>query len=168
MTTRRSIDQKDLILLNALQEDFPLVHNPWEVTGNQIGMTGEEVLTRIRLMEEIGILRGISPTLESAKRGTLVSTLVALKVSEERISDVAAIVNEYPEVSHNFRREHEYNLWFTLAAHSSLRIDEIISEILRQSGIHQDDMLNLKTENRFKVDVKFPFISKSEENDGSF
>jgi len=155
-----SIDQKDLILLNALQEDLPLVHNPWEIIGNQIGMTGEEVLTRIKLMEETGIFRGIFPTLESAKRGTIVSTLVAMRVQIDRISDVAAIVNEYPEVSHNFRRNHEFNLWFTLAANSPLRIDEIISEIVSRIGIHPDDMLNLKTERRFKIDVRFPLLSK--------
>lgn len=155
-----SLDQNDLTLLNALQEDLPFVHNPWEAIGSQIGMTGEEVLTRIRMMEETGILRGISPTLESAKRGATVSTLVAIRVQEERIPDIAAIVTEYPEVSHNFRREHEYNLWFTLVADSSLRIDEIIAEILSRTGIHPDDMLNLKTGRRFKIDVKFPLLRK--------
>lgn len=130
-------------------------------------MTGEEVLFRIRSMEETKILRGISPTLESTKRGRMVSTLVAMRVQIDRISDIADIINEYPEVSHNFRRDHEYNLWFTLAADSLLRIDEIISEILTRTRIDPDDMLNLKTVRRFKIDVKFPLLSEAEVNDGS-
>ncbi|HWQ66148.1 MAG TPA: Lrp/AsnC family transcriptional regulator [Methanospirillum sp.] len=167
--TSGSMDQIDLLLLNALQEEFPLVHNPWETIGIQIGISGEHVLTRIRMMEKIGVLRGISPTLESAKRGTTVSTLIALKVPEERITDIAAVISGYPEVSHNFRREHEYNLWFTLAAASPNRIHEIIDEILSRTGIQPEALLNLKTERRFKIDVRFPFVRNADgADDGSY
>ncbi|MDD1728872.1 MAG: Lrp/AsnC family transcriptional regulator [Methanospirillum sp.] len=156
----RHIDQRDLLLLHALQEEFPLVHNPWENIGNQIGMSGEEVLKRITMMETTGTLRGISPTLESAKRGTIVSTLIALRVPEERISDIATVINGYREVSHNFRRDHEFNLWFTLAADSTTRLNEITLAILAETGVHPEDMLDLKTRKRFKIDVKFPLTQR--------
>jgi siroheme decarboxylase len=153
-----STDQIDLILLNALQEDIPLVPRPWDNIGEEIGITGEEVLARLNRMANIGILRGIAPTLESAKRKAGVSTLIATQVPEEKITDIAALVNGYPEVSHNFRRKNEYNLWFTLAAESEARIDEIISDILNRTGIQLDATLNLKTVRRYKIDVKFPLL----------
>lgn len=158
-----SFDQQDLVLLNALQEDLPLVPNPWETIGSGIGIPGDEFLARLKIMAETGIIIGISPILEQRK-GTLVSTLIALRVPDEKIAGIASIVNEYPEVSHNFRRNHEYNLWFTLAAVSHNRIDEIVDEIISRTGVSPDDMLNLKTDRRYKIDVKFPLIRKSDED----
>jgi siroheme decarboxylase len=158
MTPKRPADTIDLLLLNALQNDLPLTKNPWEIIGNQIGISEAEVLHRLNVMTESGILRGIGPVFESAKRGGGVSTLVALQVPEEKIASVAAMVNEYQEVSHNFSRSGEYNLWFTLAAGTESRIHEIIQEILTRTGIPPDAMLNLKTIRRYKIDVIFPLI----------
>jgi DNA-binding Lrp family transcriptional regulator len=158
MTSRPALNKNDLILLNILQEEFPLVDDPWESIGRKTSMSGGEVLARIRKMADTGILRGITPVFESGKRKGVVSTLVALRVPEEEISGIADIINGYPEVSHNYRRDHEYNLWFTLSSDSPIRIDEIIREILSQAGISPDAMLNLKTVGRFKIDVRFPFV----------
>lgn len=158
--TCTSVDQTDILLLNALQDDIPLVPDPWEIIGKQIGISEKEVLVRLTRMEKAGILRGIAPILESEKRKKGVSTLITLQVPEEEISAIAAVVNEYPEVSHNFRRECEYNLWFTLTANSPDRIDEITDEILSRTGTDRTAMLNLMTVRRFKIDVKFPLLQK--------
>lgn len=167
MTPQKSVDKTDLMLLNALQHDLPLARNPWEIIGNQIGITEPEVLHRLNWMTESGILRGIAPVFESAKRGGVVSTLVALQVPEEKIASVAAIVNEYQEVSHNFGRQGDYNLWFTLAAVTESRIHEIIQEVLTRTGISPDAMLSLKTIRRYKIDVTFPLLQVANgDNDG--
>lgn len=166
MISRIPVDQEDLRILDALQDDLPLDHNPWETVGSRIGIPGDEVLFRLNLMAERGVLRGIAPTLESSGLKTGVSTLVALQVPEENIADVAATVNRYREVSHNFRRKGEYNLWFTLAAGSPDRIDEIIDEILALT--HPIAMLNLTTIRRYKIDLRFPLLKKPERGpDGS-
>lgn len=153
-----TIDELDLRILDALQDDLQLVPDPWEPIGASVGISGEEVLKRVNRLSECGIIRGIVPTLESGKRAYMASTLIALRVPEERIAEIAAIVNEYPEVSHNFRREHEYNLWFTIAAASTDRIDEIIQEILEKSAIPPDACLNLTTIERYKIHVTFPLM----------
>ncbi len=164
MTGQIDIDQEDLIILDALQSDFPLEHNPWEAIGRSIGLSGEEVLRRARQMKSLGIIRSISPTLESAKRRSRLSTLIALQVPDDRIEDVAAVVNEYSEVSHNFRREDLFNLWFTLAADSDERIDDLIGEIMEKTGINSEHLLDLRTIRAYKIDVKFPILQR--EGDG--
>lgn len=153
-----TLDDMDLRILDTLQDDLPLVPDPWEVIGRAVGMSGEEVLKRVTRLADSGIIRGIVPTFESGKRGQMASTLIALRVPERRITEIAAVVNEYLEVSHNFRREHEYNLWFTIAAASSGRIDEIIREILEKTVIPPDAYLNLITIKRYKINVTFPFL----------
>jgi len=160
MTGQLPVDQADLIILNALQSDFPLAPNPWEDIGRSIGISGEEVLRRVRQMKSLGIIRSISPTLESSKRKSRVSTLVALQVPNDRIEDVAAVVNEYSEVSHNFRREGEFNLWFTLAADSYEKIDRIVEEIMRKTGVEPDHLLDLTTIRAYKIDVTFPILQR--------
>jgi siroheme decarboxylase len=152
------VDQEDLLILNALQNDIPLVHNPWDEIGRVIGLSGEEVLRRVQNMRNVGVIRSISPTLESAKRKSGVSTLIALQVPDDRIKDVAAIVNGYSEVSHNFRREGHFNLWFTLAGDSEEGIGVLIKEILNKTGITPDKLLDLRTVRAYKADVKFPIL----------
>ena len=106
-------------------------------------------------LRDAGILRNISPILESRRLGITAGTLIALRVPESRISEVARIINEYPEVSHNYRRDHEYSVWFTLAAATEERIIEVLSEILGRTGIPATDMLNLPTISPYKIDVRF-------------
>ena len=79
-----------------------------------------------------GIIRGISPVLESRPLGLHAATLVALRVPEERLDEVAAIVSSYPSVSHNFRREHEYSLWFTIAGKDEAGVRAVLDEILHE------------------------------------
>lgn len=153
-----TIDELDLLILDALQDDLHLVPDPWGEIGASVGISGEEVLKRVNRLSECGIIRGIVPTLESVKRAHMASTLIALRVPEERIAEIAVIVNECPEVSHNFRRDHEYNLWFTIAAVSPDRIDEIIQEILEKSAMPPDACLNLTTIKRYKINVTFPLL----------
>ena len=76
---------------------------------------------------------------------------------EDRIDEVAAIVSSYPQVSHNFCREHYYSLWFTLSAISEEELLGLLSGILDKAGIVSGDALNLPTIRKFKVDVRFPF-----------
>jgi DNA-binding Lrp family transcriptional regulator len=156
-------DNIDLLLLDALQDDIPFIPDPWEIIGKRIGISAEEVLIRLTRMTDAGFIRGIVPTLESAKIGSLVSTLVAMRVSDDKLAHVVSVVNSYSEVSHNYLRIHEYNLWFTLAAPSQACIDTITNEILNKTGLSSDDMLNLYTEKKYKIDVRFPILNRNRE-----
>lgn len=151
-------DQIDLAILNALQNDLPLVSHPWNVIANQLGITETEILNRMKMLEGAGIIRGISPVLESRHLGLHAATLVAFHVPEERIDEIAAVISSYPEVSHNFQRDHYYSLWFTIAAQNADGIQRVLDEILHRAGIPASDALDLRTIKKIKIDVRFSFL----------
>lgn len=151
-------DQIDLAILNALQNDLPLVSRPWKAIADRLNITESEILGRMKNLEKSGVIRGISPVLESRHLGLHAATLVALHVPEERVDEIADIISSYVEVSHNFKRDHFYSLWFTIAAQDKKGIRTVLDEILQRTGIPASDMLNLPTIKKIKIDVRFSFL----------
>jgi len=150
-------DQTDMVILDALQDDLPLVSRPWKVIADRLGITESEMLARMKKLEDAGIIRGISPVLESRSLGLHAATLVALHMPQERLDEVAAIISSYAEVSHNFQRDHYYSLWFTIAAPNEGGIERVLDDILQRTGIAASDVLNLPTIKKIKIDVRFSF-----------
>ncbi|MDD5418785.1 MAG: AsnC family transcriptional regulator [Methanomicrobiaceae archaeon] len=148
-------DRTDLLILDALQDSLPLVVRPFAAIAGRLGITESELLQRLVRLQAAGILRSVSPVLESRRLGLAAATLIALAVPEERVQEVARIVSSYPEVSHNYRRDHPYSIWFTLAAPTEERIAEVLAEILRRTGIGEEEMLDLPTVHAYKIDVRF-------------
>jgi siroheme decarboxylase len=158
-------DQTDLAILNVLQEDIPLVSRPWKVIADHLGISETGILSRMKRLGEAGIIRGVSPVLESRHLGLHAATLVALHVPAEDVDEVAAIISSYPEVSHNFQRDHYYSLWFTIAAKNGDGIRKVLDEILQRTGIPNSDALDLPTVQKIKIDVRFAFLpAQSGEN----
>jgi len=151
-------DQPDLAILNALQDDLSLVSRPWKAIAEQLNITETEIISRMNRLKDAGIIRGISPVLESRHLGLHAATLVALRVPEDRVDEIAAIISSYPEVSHNFQRDHEYSVWFTIAAQNGEEIQRVLNEILDRTGIPASDALDLPTVKKIKIDVRFSFL----------
>jgi DNA-binding Lrp family transcriptional regulator len=151
-------DQTDLAILNALQDDLPLVSRPWKAIADLLGISETGMLDRLKNLEDAGIIRGISPILESRPLGLHAATLVALHVPEERVDEIAAVISSYSEVSHNFQRDHYYSLWFTIAAQNRDGIKNVLDEILHRTGIPATDVLDLPTTKKIKIDVRFSFV----------
>jgi siroheme decarboxylase len=145
------LDEIDKNLLNTIQLDFPLDINPFKILADKIGITEQEVIDRISRLQNEGAIRRIGPIISSRKTGR-VGTLVALKASEDKIDNVAELINSYTEVSHNYLRPANYNIWFTLSASSQERLDEILEEIERKAKC---PMINLPTTHLFKIGVNF-------------
>jgi len=156
MTTQTPADELDLRILDALQRDIPLVSRPWESIAARLDIPEAVLLERLERLSREGIVRGISPIIESRPMGITAATLVALPVPEEHIREVADIISRYPEVSHNFQRNHRYSLWFTLSAKDEKTLHEVLQEILERTGFSREDVLDLPTVKKIKIDVRFP------------
>ncbi len=144
------MDAADLDLLNSFQRDFPLTPEPfWDIAG-QLGRSEAEVLAALRRWQEDGKISRVGAVFATRKLG--VSTLAALAVPPTRLEVVARRVNDYPEVNHNYQRDHDFNLWFVLTAASSARLQEILSDIGEQTGL---PLLDLPLLEAFHIDLAF-------------
>jgi len=153
------MEQLDRDILNIIQTGFPVDAHPYAVIGKQVGLSEEETYKRVTDMKEREVIRRIGATFDSRKLH-YTSTLCAAKVPQERIEEIAAIVGVYPEVTHNYERKHVYNLWFTLIAESTDRIEQILSEICEKAGL--DEIRNMPAIKMFKIKVDFKFKDKKE------
>lgn len=115
------IDQRDRDVLDALQAEVPLVSTPFAVLGQQIDMSEKEVIKRTERLKREGLLRQISATFDPRAIGYR-SCLVAARVEPGRIDTAAAAVSAHPGVSQNYRRNHDFNLWFTIAVSPRSRL----------------------------------------------
>ncbi|MBT9136676.1 MAG: hypothetical protein DDT34_01758 [Firmicutes bacterium] len=146
------LDPADRAILNIIQTGFPLISRPYAVLAAEVGLSEAEVLTRVAALKATGIIRRIGGIFASDKLG-FSSTLVALKVAEEKIEAVAQAVSAYPGVTHNYERAHEFNLWFTLVSQTSAELEQILSAIMRLDGVFK--LRNLPALKLFKIGVNF-------------
>ncbi|MFN8035176.1 MAG: AsnC family transcriptional regulator [Acidimicrobiia bacterium] len=128
-----TLEPIDRELLNALQWDFPLEARPFLELANRLGIPEAEVMTRVRNVKERGVLRQLSAIFDTRALG-YGSSLVAARIEPNCIDDAAAVINEHPGVSHNYKRNHSYNLWYTLAVPPGDALDEHLDVLHRESG----------------------------------
>ncbi|MEW6770970.1 MAG: Lrp/AsnC family transcriptional regulator [Bacillota bacterium] len=148
----KGLTEAERQLLNAMQQGFLPVPEPFKEVAARLGLTEEEVLSELRRLKEAGVIRRLGAIIDSRKIG-YTGTLCAMRVPEERIPEAAAVINSFPEVTHNYVREHDYNVWFTILAPSEERINKIVNSIKEQTGITA--FLNLPARRIFKIRVNF-------------
>jgi DNA-binding Lrp family transcriptional regulator len=146
------LDNLDRQLLNLIQEEFPLTTRPYLEIGRRLNLSEKEVISRLERLKKTGIIRRIGAVFDLRRLG-YVSTLCALKVPPERLQEVARVVNSFPGITHNYLREHEYNMWFTLIGPSRQHLEEVMEEIKVRTGL--TDLLELPAERSFKIKVNF-------------
>jgi DNA-binding Lrp family transcriptional regulator len=146
------LDDIDRSILNRIQSDFPITSRPYHAIAEDLGLTEGAVLKRISRLKKSGIIRRIGGNFTPDKLG-FVSTLCAAKVPEDKISQFADVVNRYPGVTHNYRRENRFNVWFTFIAPSMDEIDANLRQIAVETGV--TDILNLPATRVFKIRAEF-------------
>ena len=146
------IDDIDRAILNRIQSDFPITSRPYRTIAEDLGLSESEVLKRVSRLKASGIIRRIGGNFTPEKLG-FVSTLCAAKVPEDKISQFAEVVNRYPGVTHNYRRENTYNIWFTFIAPSMDEIKANLEQIAAETGV--SDILNLSATRVFKIKAEF-------------
>jgi DNA-binding Lrp family transcriptional regulator len=146
------MDDTDRKLLNLIQEDFPIAAEPFAEVGARLGLDEEEVLRRVARLREEGIIRRIGAVFDLRKLG-FASTLCAARVPEAEMEAFVAAVNAHPGVTHNYRRDDDYNVWFTLIAPGEEALEAVLGEIRRETGI--GDILSLRAVRTFKINASF-------------
>lgn len=121
-------------LLNNYQHDFPLSPTPYHDIAQSLGVSEKDVLSALTELTENQYISRIGPIISPNQIG--ISTLVAMTVPEEQLHAVADIVNHYPEVNHNYEREHRFNLWFVVIASDNDHLQTVISGIEKLTGFN--------------------------------
>ena len=141
------LDERDKRLLNLMQGSFPIAPRPFQHVASQAEMTEEQVMARVRELIDHRIIRQVTPIFDTRALGYS-SMLVAAKVDPDNPWRAAKVINEHPGVSHNYLRNHEFNIWFTIATEpdSPLGLDrtlEVLGEIAGAESIRQLPTLKL-------------------------
>ncbi|MDR0434587.1 MAG: Lrp/AsnC family transcriptional regulator [Gracilibacteraceae bacterium] len=151
--TAAKLDAADGRLLNLIQAEIPITESPWAVLGEKAALTPAETLTRVAGLEARGLIRRLGGVFDSRRLG-YTGTLCALQAPPERLRAIAAVVNAYAGVTHNYIRRHEYNMWFTLLAPGRAELGRLTKEISARAGAGK--WLNLPARRYFKLRVSFP------------
>lgn len=154
---REQIDTLDKKLLNEIQWTFPLVQRPFLEIGRHHGISETEVMERISRMKENGLVREINAIFDTRNLGYK-SALIAFAVLPERLDLVASEVNKHPGVSHNYERNHEYNMWFTLAVPPESNIKVHLQKLAALPGVIKHRLL--PTLKLYKIGVRLDMVNE--------
>ncbi len=150
--TLDDLDAADRRLINRLQDGLPLVARPYAAVAEELGIAEGDLLGRLARLREGGVLSRFGPMYHAERLGGGL-TLAALAVPESDFDRVSEAVNAFPEVAHNYRREHELNMWFVLATETPDRIAETIAGIEAATGL---TVFNMPKEEEFHVRLHLP------------
>ena len=146
------LDATDALLLRRLHGGFPLGERPYAEVAGELGLTEAEVLARLARLLDDGVLTRFGPLFQIERAGGQF-VLAAMQVPEARFEAVAAQVNALPEVAHNYRREHRFNMWFVIACASPREVEAACARIEAATGLH---VTAFPKEREFFVELRLP------------
>jgi DNA-binding Lrp family transcriptional regulator len=146
------MDEIDKKILNILQKEFPLEERPFLIVAERCSIGEEEVIDRVQRLKDSGIIRRIGAVFDGNKLGRA-GTLCAARVPEDKLEVFVRAVNAFPGVTHNYRRNNEYNVWFTATAGSREEIDSFLAGLKESTGV--TDILDMRAVRTFKIDASF-------------
>lgn len=156
MQKNQQLEEMDRKLLNDIQWVFPLVDRPYQEIGKNYGITEEEVMRRIKSMKKLGLIRQINAIFDTRRLGYK-SALIAFAVKPDKLDAVAEKINEHPGVSHNYERNHEYNMWFTLAVPPETDMKDDLDKMASLDGVIKYRLL--PTLKMYKIGVKLDMVN---------
>jgi len=153
------LDETDKQLLNIVQGEFPGVVRPFEDLAQRLGLSEDEVIARLGRMKADTVIRQISAIFDTRALGYK-STLVAMSVAPERLEAAAKVVNSHPGVSHNYKRNHAFNLWFTVATPPDTDIEATVDRLHELAGATSTRIL--PTLRLFKIGVELDMTGEAD------
>ena len=146
----RQFSRLEQRLLNEFQQGMPLTANPYADIARQLGVYETTVLETLQRLQTEGVVSRIGAVFRPNRIGA--STLAAIAVPTAELEKVAAIVNDFVEVNHNYEREHRINLWFVVVAEDEERLQAVLAEIEERCGY---PVLDLPLLNEYFIDLGF-------------
>lgn len=147
---KQQLDTIDRKIINRLQDGLEICVEPFAAPAAAIGIGTAEFLTRLSRLKSLGVLSRVGPMYNSAQLGGGL-TLCAMSVPEEDFERVAEAVNAFPEVAHNYQRDHSLNMWFVVATEQPERVTEVLQEIEHLTGVK---VLNLPKLDEYFIGLK--------------
>ena len=144
------MDDADRRLLDEFQRDFPLTARPYAVLAERLGLEEAAVRQRLAALKDAGAISRVGAVFRPHTVGC--STLAALAVPPDDLERVAAQVSAWPQVNHNYQREHAYNLWFVVTAQNQAEVTEVLAGIEAATGLVPLDLPLLED---FHIDLGF-------------
>jgi len=144
------MDDIDRAIINTLQGDLPVCERPYLEAARRIGITEDELLQRLTALRESNVLTRIGPLFQIERMGGAF-TLAALRAPEDQYDDVAERVNAMPEIAHNYRRDHDLNMWFVIATETPAGIAQVIDRIEANTGCQ---VFNFPKSREYFVEMK--------------
>ncbi|RNJ25772.1 siroheme decarboxylase subunit beta [Halosegnis longus] len=152
---RVGLDATDAALIDEYQSGFPVTERPFRVLAEELGIEESDTLDRVRRLREDGIFRRFGAVLNPPVIGS--STLAAVSAPDGRFDEVADTINSHRQVNHNYRRDHEWNMWFVVTASDRDTRDEILADIETETGC---EVLNLPMLTDYYIDLEFPVVNE--------
>ncbi len=143
-------DDVDATLINHLQDGFPICDEPYLQVANELNLSESNVLERLKKLLKNGTLTRFGALYHAEKMGGAL-TLAAMKVPETDFEKVTEIVNAFPEVAHNYARNHELNMWFVVATETAEQLETTLAAIELQTGL---TVFNMPKINEYFVGLK--------------
>jgi DNA-binding Lrp family transcriptional regulator len=146
------LDDLDREILNRIQVEVPLVPRPFKALADDFGISEHEMISRVQRMWDEGVVRRLGPIVDY-HAWNMSGVLVAARVSEDNIDRAKEAVANYPEITHAYLRDHDWNLWFTVIAENDEAMDAVIGRVSERAGLK--DVKKLLQDKSFKLGVKF-------------
>lgn len=146
------LSRDDLRILDRLHGELPLSDRPFADVAAELGLDEDLVIERVRQWLAQGLLTRFGPLYQIERAGGRL-VLAAIAVPDARYDAVAAAVNAFPEVAHNYRREHRLNMWFVVATETPAGADDALRRIEAATGL---PVLAFPKEREYFVELKLP------------
>lgn len=149
------MDTIDRKIIDTLQGGFPLCPAPYAQVAQGLGITEADLLSRLKNLLDTKVLTRFGPMFQVERMGGAF-VLAAMAVPEERFDEVTRAINNFPEVAHNYRRDHAFNMWFVLATATPDGIAATLTSIEHATGL---TVFAFPKEREYFVEMKLPVIA---------
>lgn len=147
----KPLDATDCAIINGLQGGFPITERPFADAARELGLAEDDLLARIRRLRDTGVLSRFGPLYHAERMGGAL-VLAAIAVPESDFDRIADIVNAFPEIAHNYERDHHLNMWFVVATETADAAADVFRRIEAATGLA---VLPMPKEQEFFVGLRF-------------